>query len=108
MWNYIKIGNGLTHQKESDKKIQKKDYSPYKIADLHGTDALRHPTTCKERSPEERYSLVAISYELSKSPNTYQISNMHRKAFSKFTNTNGIIFHSDQVCNTNIRIIVRN
>lgn len=37
-----------------------------------------------------------ISYELSKSPNMEQISNMLRKAFSKFTNTNGIIFHSDQ------------
>ncbi len=37
-----------------------------------------------------------ISYELSKSPNMVQISNMLEKAFSKFTNTNGIIFHSDQ------------
>ena len=37
-----------------------------------------------------------ISYELSKSPNMAQISNMLEKAFSKFTNTNGIIFHSDQ------------
>ena len=37
-----------------------------------------------------------ISYELSKRPNMTQISNMLEKAFSKFTNTNGIIFHSDQ------------
>lgn len=37
-----------------------------------------------------------ISYELSKSPNMAQISKMLEKAFSKFTNTNGIIFHSDQ------------
>lgn len=37
-----------------------------------------------------------ISYKLSKSPNMVQISNMLEKAFSKFTNTNGIIFHSDQ------------
>lgn len=37
-----------------------------------------------------------ISYNLSKSPNMMQISNMLEKAFCKFTNTNGIIFHSDQ------------
>ena len=41
------------------KKFRKRIVSWAKIADIHGTDALRHPTTCKERSPEERYSLVA-------------------------------------------------
>ena len=30
-----------------------------KIADLHGMDALKHPTTCTEYTAEERYSLVA-------------------------------------------------
>lgn len=37
-----------------------------------------------------------ISYDLSQSPNMIQISNMLEKAFSKFKNTDGIIFHSDQ------------
>lgn len=37
-----------------------------------------------------------ISYELSRSPNMKQISSMLEKAFYKFTNTNGIVFHSDQ------------
>ena len=30
-----------------------------KIADLHGIDSLKHSTTCKERTTEERYELVA-------------------------------------------------
>ncbi len=30
-----------------------------KIADLHGIDALKHPTTCTEYTAEERYALVA-------------------------------------------------
>ena len=29
-----------------------------KIADLHGIDALKHPTTCTEYTAEERYALV--------------------------------------------------
>ena len=37
-----------------------------------------------------------ISYDLSRSPNLKQISNMLEKAFDKFKSTNGIIFHSDQ------------
>ncbi|WP_073591341.1 IS3 family transposase [Anaerocolumna xylanovorans] len=37
-----------------------------------------------------------ISYDLSKSPNMEQISNMLERAFRKFSNTEGIIFHSDQ------------
>ncbi|WP_442913565.1 transposase [Lacrimispora sp.] len=37
-----------------------------------------------------------ISYDLSKSPNIEQISNMLERAFRKFSNTEGIIFHSDQ------------
>jgi len=37
-----------------------------------------------------------ISYDLSKSPNMEQISNMLERAFRKFRNTEGIIFHSDQ------------
>lgn len=30
-----------------------------KVADIHGIDALSHPQICKERTAEERYSLVA-------------------------------------------------
>ena len=30
-----------------------------KLADLHGIDVLRHPTTCTEYTAEDRYSLVA-------------------------------------------------
>ena len=30
-----------------------------KVADVYGIDALRHPSTCKERTAEERYYLVA-------------------------------------------------
>lgn len=30
-----------------------------KIADLYGIEALRHPSTCKMRTAEERYALVA-------------------------------------------------
>ena len=30
-----------------------------KIAELHGFDALRHPSTCTMRTAEERYALVA-------------------------------------------------
>lgn len=37
-----------------------------------------------------------ISYNLSTSPNMTQINDMLDKAFEKFPNTNGIIFHSDQ------------
>lgn len=37
-----------------------------------------------------------ISYDLSKSPNMEQISNMLERAFQKFSNTEGIIFHSYQ------------
>lgn len=37
-----------------------------------------------------------ISYNLSTSPNMAQINDMLDKAFEKFPNTSGIIFHSDQ------------
>lgn len=37
-----------------------------------------------------------ISYDLSTKPTFSQISNMLRKAYEKFPNTNGIIMHSDQ------------
>ena len=30
-----------------------------RIADLYGIDHLKHPSTCKERTAEERYNLVA-------------------------------------------------
>ncbi len=37
-----------------------------------------------------------ISYDLSKTPNLAQISSMLEKAFDKFPDLNGLIFHSDQ------------
>ena len=37
-----------------------------------------------------------ISYDLSMSPNLEQIQRMLEKAFDKFTDLNGLIFHSDQ------------
>jgi transposase InsO family protein len=37
-----------------------------------------------------------ISYDLSKAPNLVQISRMLEKAFDKYTDLNGLIFHSDQ------------
>lgn len=51
--------NGLKHQKEFDKKIRKRITKWVKIADLHGMNTLKYPTTCTEYIAEERYSLVA-------------------------------------------------
>lgn len=44
----------------------------------------------------DMYSNEIISYDLSLSPNLKQISNMLRKAFSKFPKLNNLILHSDQ------------
>lgn len=49
---------------ETPKGINQKDFRKRiatwtKIADLHGMDALRHPTTCTEYTAEQRYTLVA-------------------------------------------------
>lgn len=41
------------------KNFRKRIVSWAKIVDIHGIDALKHPTTCRERTAEERYSLVA-------------------------------------------------
>ena len=41
------------------KNFRKRIVSWAKIADIHGIGALRHPSTCKERTIEERYYLVA-------------------------------------------------
>lgn len=41
------------------KNFRKRIVTWTKIADIHGIDALRHPSTCKEHTPEERYALVA-------------------------------------------------
>ncbi|MFR1172823.1 MAG: hypothetical protein ACLSEA_04645 [Thomasclavelia ramosa] len=50
----------MKYQKELDKKTLKKRITTWvKIADLHGIDALKHPTTCTEYTVEERYALVA-------------------------------------------------
>jgi len=37
-----------------------------------------------------------VSYDISTSPTFVQTNNMLKKAFSKFENLNGLIFHSDQ------------
>ena len=44
----------------------------------------------------DMYTNEIISYDLSLSPNLAQISNMLRKAFSKFPKLNNLILHSDQ------------
>ena len=41
------------------KNFRKRIVQWSKIADIHGLDYLRHPTSCKERSAEYRYKLVA-------------------------------------------------
>ena len=43
----------------SQKDFRKRVKTWAKLADLHGINALRHPTTCTEYTAEERYSLVA-------------------------------------------------
>ena len=42
------------------------------------------------------YSNEIISYDLSLNPSFTQITRMLNKAFDKFTNLEGAIFHSDQ------------
>ena len=39
-----------------------------------------------------------ITYDLALSPNLEQISRMLEKAFKKFTNLSGVIFHFNQGC----------
>ena len=41
------------------KNFRKRVKTWAKLADLHGIDVLRHPTTCSEYTTEYRYSLVA-------------------------------------------------
>ena len=43
----------------NQKNFRKRVKTWAKLADLHGIDALRHPTTCTEYTAEERYNLVA-------------------------------------------------
>lgn len=55
----------------------------------------------------DMYSNEIISYDLSLSPNLKQITNMLTKAYEKFPNINGLIFHSikDGSINMNITSI---
>ena len=58
----LKCVNGRWH--ETPEGIGQKNFKKgittwVKIADLHGIDALKHPTTCTEYTVEERYALVA-------------------------------------------------
>src|SRR5574344_320794 len=41
------------------KDFRKKIVTWAKLVELHGMDSLRHPTTCREYTAEERYALVA-------------------------------------------------
>lgn len=43
----------------NQKNFRKKITTWTKLTELHGVDVLRHPTTCKEYTAEERYTLVA-------------------------------------------------
>lgn len=52
LWPNTPLGIG---QKDFRKRIA----TWAKIADLHGIDALKHPTTCTEYTAEQRYTLVA-------------------------------------------------
>ena len=54
--------NGQWHETPEgigQKNFRKRIVVWSKIVDLHGIDALRHPSTCKMRTAEERYALVA-------------------------------------------------
>ena len=41
------------------KNFRKRIVTWSRVSDLHGVDALRHPSTCKMRTAAERYALVA-------------------------------------------------
>lgn len=43
----------------NQKNFRKRIVQWSRITDIYGMDALRHPTTCKERTAEYRYQLVA-------------------------------------------------
>lgn len=43
----------------NQKNFRKRIRTWVKVANIHGTDALKHPSTCKERTTVERYGLVA-------------------------------------------------
>ena len=51
---WIETPNGI-----GQKNFRKRIVGWAKIAELHGIDALRHPSTCTMRTAEERYALVA-------------------------------------------------
>ena len=54
--------NGQWHETPEgigQKNFRKRIVVWSKIVDLHGFDTLRHPSTCKMRTAEERYALVA-------------------------------------------------
>ena len=44
----------------------------------------------------DMYTNEIISYDLSQSPNLEQVQRMLNRAFKKFSNVDGLIFHSDQ------------
>lgn len=48
-----------TPQGIGQKNFRKRIVQWSRIADIYGLDYLRHPTTCKERTAEYRYQLVA-------------------------------------------------
>lgn len=48
----------------------------------------------------DMYNDEIISYDLSLNPNLNQISNMLNKDFNRHNHVNGLIIHSNKVCNT--------
>lgn len=56
-----------------------------------------HEAGLMGKRPKEK-----ISFDLAKSPNPAQIKRMLKKAFNKFSNLKGLIFHSDQGLHGNI------
>ena len=48
------------------------------------------------REEDHQLYLGEVPYDLAKSPNLAQIRRMLKKVFNKFSNLNGLLFHSDQ------------
>ena len=60
-----------------------------------------HEAGLMGKRPKEKYHLI-LPKDLAKSPNPAQIKRMLKKAFNKFSNLKGLIFHSDQGLHGNI------
>ena len=93
----------LLLSKEYD-EIKKKDvyirhFSPRKPNEIWTTDVSEFRVGDKKLylSPiMDMYDSSIIAYDISYSPNIEQINRMLNKAFNKYSNLEGLIFHSDQ------------